>query len=268
MIQQCVIDNRHSGIQWLFKKKDADIYRCTECGCIMADITFKHDQYESADYYTMSSQTKDEIDAEWGFRWRHILSKLRRTAAPNSRLLDVGAGNGYFIMLAASEFGFHATGLEISQRQIDFARDVVGVNLLNERIEEHNEVYDIVTAFNVIEHVPDPGAFLSVLTHCLRPGGILVITTPNPGCIHARIKGLKKWGMIDPPHHINLFTLYALRTLLRNHGLVEIEYETISTYIRFVRRIDTRKLLLRKILFCVLRATHMGADHSIIVTKH
>jgi hypothetical protein len=101
----------------------------------------------------------------------------------------------------------------------------------------------------------------------VRPGGALVLTTPNPACIHARIKGIRRWNMVDPPHHLNLFTRRALATLLGRHGLRIVRYDTLSTYINLVRRFDTRKLLFRRAFFHTLRAAGLGADHLVIARK-
>ena len=262
----CVLNSDHESPKWLFNKKDTDIYRCTVCGCIMADNTFVHDQYESDDYYTLMRKTRESVDHEWGFRWRYILGEVVRHTRPTT-LLDVGAGNGYFVALAREEFGLEASGLEISEKEIAFAKQVLGVELCNEDVARHKGTYDIVTAFNVLEHVADPVGFMGALVAHLEPTGLLLLTTPNPGCIHARVKGLQGWSMVDPPHHINLFTGRALRELLARYQLVEVEYATLSTYINVVRKLDTSDLHLRRAVFQALRLLGLGADHFVIARR-
>lgn len=265
-MKNCVIDASHHVDANPFRKRGTDIYRCKDCGCIMADVVFDAAQYESGNYYTLIHKTVDDIDKEWGFRWHYILNRIQASGNPVS-LLDVGAGNGYFVALAKKEFGMRASGIELSEQEIRFARDTVGVELINERVEEHDQVYDAVTCFNVIEHVPDPRSFLSSVVARVKPGGILALTTPNPGCIHARIHGIEKWGMVDPPHHINLFGRESLADMLRLEALQPIRYETLSTYINFVRNVDTRNLLLRRLFFQLLRLGNLGADHFFIAKK-
>lgn len=262
----CVVDASHSVDTHPFQKRGTDIYRCTDCGCIMADVRFDPTQYESSAYYTMIHKTVRDIDEEWGFRWNHILGGIR-AAGGGPTLLDVGAGNGYFVRMASQRFGMQASGIEISGSEIRFAREIVGVELIDGRIEEHDRVYDVVTCFNVIEHVADPLSFLSAVVAAIKPGGLLALTTPNPGCIHARIRGLRKWNMVDPPHHINLFARESLVDLLHREQLQPVRYETLSTYINFVRNIDTRNLLLRRLFFHLLRLGNLGADHFFIAKK-
>ena len=265
-MKTCVVNSNHSLDKKTFRKKGANIYRCRDCGCIMADIAFEHEQYESSSYYTLSRKTIDDIDNEWGFRWRYILNRIIQSG-DSSSLLDVGAGNVYFVSLASKEFGVNARGIEISTEEIRFANNVVGVELINEDIAQHLADYDIVTCFNVLEHVSDPQSFLSAVIARVKPGGILVLTTPNPDCIHARVKGIRNWNMVDPPHHINLFSRKSLDEILSNKNMQVTRYETLSTYINFVRKFDTERLILRRLFFYVLRMANVGADHFVISRK-
>jgi 2-polyprenyl-3-methyl-5-hydroxy-6-metoxy-1,4-benzoquinol methylase len=266
MLQNCAVHAEHAAPRFAFPKSGVDIYTCPTCGCIMADLEFAHEQYEAANYYTMAFKTKAEIESEWGFRWRYILRTLKRYAA-GPRLLDVGAGNGYFVYLARTEFGLGAEGLEISAAEADFARDTFDIELLRGDLAIVTQRYDVVTSFNVLEHVKQPMTLLREMSERLSPGGLLVLTTPNPSCIHRRLRGLNKWNMVCPPHHINLFTRTALQEMLARMGFEALEYSTLSTYINSVRKIDTESLVLRRAAFQALKSANLGADHFIICRK-
>ena len=67
--------------------------------------------------------------------------------------------------------------------------------------------------------------------------------------------------MLHHPEHLNIFTRAGLDALVRRCGLTPAAYETLSTYIRSVRRFDTRGGLLRSAAFHALRLTGVGADH-------
>jgi 2-polyprenyl-3-methyl-5-hydroxy-6-metoxy-1,4-benzoquinol methylase len=263
-LETCIIDAEHSPVRKAFVKNGTDIYFCHQCGCLMADVQFYHDQYENDAYYTMRQRTKKSIENKWGIRWRYLLRKILRfsEARPQLSLLDVGAGNGYFLSLARNEFSIDAKGLEISKAEIRFAKEVNGVDLINQDVTEHRTNYDVVTCFNVIEHVVDPQSFLSAMVRRINPGGMLVISTPNPRCARARIKGLSHWERVDPPHHINLFSKNALVSMMKKNGLVQLGYETISTYITFV---NTNNLFLRRFFFWLLRIGNLGADHFLFL---
>jgi len=266
MLRNCAVHAAHAPPRFAFPKSGVDIYTCPTCGCIMADLEFSHDQYEAASYYTMAFKTKAEIEGEWGFRWRYILRTIRRyTATP--KLLDVGAGNGYFVYLARNEFGMRADGLEISTAEVEYARTTFGVELLRGDLSVVTGRYDVITSFNVLEHVKEPTSLLEEMTERLAPGGLLVITTPNPSCIHRRLRCLHKWNMVCPPHHINLFTRAALQELLARKGFDVLEYSTLSTYINAVRKIDTQGLMLRRVAFEALKTAKLGADHFLVCRR-
>lgn len=263
MITRCAAEMGHPAPVYSFVKKGVDIYLCPECGCIMADLDFVQEQYETDSYYTMEFRSLDDIDLEWGFRWRYILSVIRRyNVAPT--VLDVGAGNGYFVFLARKEFGWFADGVETSSAETAYAKKMFEIDFLNEDLANIQDKYDVVTSFNVLEHVSDPIELLSSMRKCISSNGHLVLTTPNPTCIQRRIKGLENWRMVDPPHHINLFTRESLSDLMENAGFTIVKYSTLSTYIRAVREIDNRGLLLRRIAFQALKSARLGADHFVI----
>ena len=266
MLRNCAVHAGHAAPRFAFPKSGVDIYTCPTCGCIMADLEFTHDQYEAPSYYTMAFKTRADIEGEWGFRWRYILSALQRYKA-TPKLLDVGAGNGYFVYLARTEFGMPAEGLEISAAEADYARDTFGIELLRGDLSVVTDRYDVVTSFNVLEHVKEPTSLLEQMGERLAPGGLLVVTTPNPTCIHRRLRGLNKWNMVCPPHHINLFTRAALQELLTRQGFDVLEYSTLSTYINSVRKIDTQGLMLRRAAFQALKTANLGADHFMICRR-
>lgn len=267
MIESCVVSPRHGSPAHAFIKSGVPIYLCPSCGCIMADLKqFVHAQYEAGSYYTMSFAGRREIEAQWGFRWRYILHRLERYSE-RPRILDVGAGNGYFVYLARCEFGLHADGIEISKSETAYAREMFGIDFIGSELQGVQEHYDVVGSFNVLEHVTDPALLLAQMSEKVRPGGYLVLTTPSPACIHRRVLGLQRWGMVCPPHHINLFPRPALEEILSSAGFTVLEYATLSTYINFVRRIDTRRLLLRRAAFRLLKAARLGADHFVVCRK-
>jgi SAM-dependent methyltransferase len=263
MLQNCAVHAGHGVPHFAFPKDGVDIYTCPTCGCIMADLEFVSEQYEAANYYTMAFKTRAEIEGEWGFRWRHILGVLTRHGA-GPKLLDVGTGNGYFVYLARTEFGLHAQGLEISAAEADYARDTFGIEVLRGDLSVVTDKYDVVTSFNVIEHVMEPTTLLTQMGERLAPGGLLALSTPNPSCIHRRVRGLNRWSMVCPPHHINLFTRAALEEMLARLGFAVLEYSTLSTYINAVRKIDTQSLVLRRAAFQALKSANLGADHFLV----
>jgi 2-polyprenyl-3-methyl-5-hydroxy-6-metoxy-1,4-benzoquinol methylase len=233
----------------------------------MADVAFDHDVYEREGYYTLKFATREGVDRYWGFRWRHVLRTIVRVAHPET-VLDVGAGNGYFVCLAREEFGLRAAGVEISRREVRFAAEVLGVELLEQDLAEHAvRDYSLVTLFNVLEHVPDPLGFLREAAAHVGPDGYLAVTTPNPACLHARLKGLRHWRLIEPPHHINLFSRRGLEAILARIGFRPVHYETLSAHMEWLWRYDTRRQPLRHGVSALLRLGGLGGDHFLLARR-
>lgn len=267
MIESCVSDVSHGKPVFLLTRHEVAVHRCPRCGTLMADTAYDPGIYEHEGYYSMKFRTLEEIDRYWGMRWRHVLRTLERVAHPTT-LLDVGAGNGYFVHLAHADFGLDASGIEISQQEVEFAARVLGTKLEVQTLEEHVvRDYSIATLFNVLEHVPDPLAILRDAREHIRAGGHVGITTPSTSCIQVRVKGLQNWAMIDPPHHMNLFSRKGLELALARAGFRLVHYETLSTYMEWLWKFDTPSQVLRRTLFRMLRGTGLGADHFAIAQR-
>ena len=88
----------------------------------------------------------------------------------------------------------------------------------------------------------------------------------NP-CVLLRFTCLRRWGMIQPPHHIHLFTRASLLALLARSGLRPLGYETLSTYMEWLWRYDSDRGHLRRTLFEFFRRTGLGADH-LYIARH
>jgi 2-polyprenyl-3-methyl-5-hydroxy-6-metoxy-1,4-benzoquinol methylase len=88
-----------------------------------------------------------------------------------------------------------------------------------------NGVFDVVSAFDLIEHVPDPRALLRRCAGLLKSGGMLVMSTPDAGHV-LRFLMRSRWPMLQPMQHLFLFSRRALATALRAEGFDEVSVET------------------------------------------
>lgn len=147
------------------------------------------------------------------------------------RLLDVGCGFGYFLKYCEEQAnGWELYGIDISEYAIDFAKKILeSVKLMvadaNEKIPFNDNYFDIVTMFDVIEHVRSPYDVLKECYRILKPNGLICITTPNLNALEKFWKGRSWHGYIDPTH-IYLFTPDGLEFLVRRVGF---KIETVKT---------------------------------------
>ncbi|MBM4245614.1 MAG: methyltransferase domain-containing protein [Deltaproteobacteria bacterium] len=117
--------------------------------------------------------------------WQHWMPFLREQLGTGARLLDLGCAYG-FLVVEALDAGFDAIGVDASRFAIGeaaaWARPAVGRLLAAhaERVPFADASFDVVTAFDVLEHVPRPELLLVEAARVLRPGGLLVGATPDP----------------------------------------------------------------------------------------
>lgn len=134
------------------------------------------------------------------------------------RILDVGCGTGNFL-IAASLAGYAVSGIELDAAEAALAERycprarVFPAPLEVFRTRYPNEVFDIVSFFEVLEHQADPAAFLSEVRGCLRPRGFIVLSVPN------RDRWQTSTDVLDyPPNHFLRWNPDSLATALRAHG--------------------------------------------------
>ncbi len=113
----------------------------------------------------------------WAWRLRRV-----REACPSGRLLEVGAGDGDFLELAAGA-GFETAATEFSDAAAaNLRRRVPGADIRQGEIEEMDwpaGTFDVVVAWHSLEHMRRPFAALAAMHAALRPGGVLMIAVPN-----------------------------------------------------------------------------------------
>jgi SAM-dependent methyltransferase len=134
-------------------------------------------------------------------------------------LLDVGCGDGEFLA-RMRQFGWDVQGVEPDPAAIQSAREAHNVPVVHGTLEALRDVsaaFDAVTLLHVIEHVPDPRETLRAAWRLLRPGGRLLVVTPNARSLGTRVFG-SAWVGWDPPRHLHVFTSAALHRLLTAAG--------------------------------------------------
>lgn len=142
-----------------------------------------------------------------------------RTLDPSfgGRLLDIGCGWGHFVARARDR-GWDARGVELGDPAADYARRRHGLELL--RAMPEGETFDAVTLFFVLEHVPDPVAFLARARSVLAPGGVVACVTPwtSPLVRPARLVAPRA-NLWETPWHLADFPPGALRRVFARAGL-------------------------------------------------
>lgn len=154
--------------------------------------------------------------------FRRRMAFVRAFATPPGRLLDVGCAAGYFLTVAGAE-GWTCAGVEPSRPIAEVARGrLPGVELHAGLLADAPfapAAFDLVTLWDVVEHTPDPVAFVRGAVAALRPGGVLILETQNLESPFARLMG-RRWQHFKQREHLFHFSPATLRRLLeREAGL-------------------------------------------------
>ena len=196
----------------------AQIVTCQRCGHIYANPRWEsHELLQTYAAVEDETYVQERVGRELTFE-RH-LQKLESITGPagNRTLLDVGAYIGVFVEVA-SRAGWQALGVEPSTWAVEVARQRELCVL--EGTQEHPELdgrqFDVVTMWDVIEHVADPKRELQLAYERLKPGGVLAVHTMNVDSLFARLMG-PRWPWLMSMH-IHYFSRASLAGLLRACG--------------------------------------------------
>jgi len=202
------------------------VVRCATCGFIYCDPI--PDPGELADYYDASYRDWERWEATFrhdrSLVFQHGLTRIRQFQ-PTGRLLDVGCSLGFFLE-AARQVGYAVAGVDVSVSAARFARERLGLEVHPVTLREARlpgGAFDVVTLWDVLEHVPDPMGELMAIHRLLRGGGLLVVRLPNvdfhlPKTRLVRALCPGRVIGLDARNHLNHFSPRTLRFALARAG--------------------------------------------------
>jgi 2-polyprenyl-3-methyl-5-hydroxy-6-metoxy-1,4-benzoquinol methylase len=224
-------------------------WRCDACGLLFApdrgsaeaesalyDAGYFAEYPGGEDYESDDDQRRFEAGVRLPF--------VRRQR-PSGRLLEIGAAAGHFLR-AAADAGYDVVGIEPAAEVAARGAAREGVDLrpgLLETADLPEGAFDVVCAWHVLEHIPEPRGAVERMAALLAPGGALCLEVPNVTSALSERDG-EQWFHLDPRHHVNQFTPAALRGLLERSGLQVTMIGTVSAlrYLRPARALHPRGL--------------------------
>jgi len=208
----------------IFTKRGFDYYRCGRCGLVFiyptpkdAELIYSRDYFDGAKEgfgYVNYSEDKEAMRGTFV----SYLELLEEKYPYKGKLLDVGAASGFFIKLA-NERGWQAQGIELSEYAVNLGKKK-GLEMFCGKIEDLNfpeNYFDVITMWDVLEHLSEPRHSLKKIFKWLKPGALVAINTPDTKSLYARIMG-KSWHLYIPPEHIFLYNSANLTRLCDSLG--------------------------------------------------
>lgn len=209
----------------LFSEPPFRIVRCTECGLVYtlprlptARILemYQVGYWRSAEArnfgYTDYLRDRDRY-----LRTFRLRSKVIDRYKPSTgRVLDIGCAAGFFLKVMQGK-GWETTGVELSALMADFARSELELNnIFTGTLDEQQfdaQSFDVITLWDVIEHLEDPRALLTAAKRLLKDDGILVLETQNVESVFARLMG-RRWHHYKFEEHLWHFSPKTLSAML------------------------------------------------------
>lgn len=213
------------------------VVRCTDCGFMYSSRVLTG---QSLTHYY-----ENNFGSERQMQGQIVNASVNRVALARlldlrsvRRLLDIGTGYGFLLNDLARRDGIEVTGVELSRQEADFARGSLGLDVRNALLADSalpTGAYDLVTSFEVIEHIPRPVEFLRELTAHVKPGGLLLVMTDNFEGRMARAlgAGFPKW---IPHSHISHFSPATLGEAISRAGGLEVVRQLSFTPWEFLAR--------------------------------
>lgn len=214
------------------------LVRCPTCSLVWLShppvAAEMHLHYTDA-YHKLISAGGEDSPARWGFR-KVAIAQYK----PSGALLDMGCSSGAFLESLKGE-PWKLYGIEMSAEGARTAEARSGAQVFLGDILDAafpRESFDVITCFDVLEHLYEPRRVMARVSEWLKPGGIFYVLVPNVDSAEARVFG-SYWHGLELPRHLFHYSPASLKFLAESAGLREVSLEThrnpaVGTSLRYV----------------------------------
>ncbi len=250
------------------------LLKCSECSFIYTEKRLipaddYEDAYDAAGMYAfMVRAAQKTATGEWGVKklwwFKRLALRWIRTIEATS-LMDIGCGPGTF-MLIAQRLGLTVEGIEPTRAAAETARSLdlrVHCGYVEEYVANGGDrTFDIVTCFEVLEHVPDPVGTLTCTHDLVDANGHLILSVPN---VDDPYMLEQPFPQSIPPIHINFFSRKSMAAVLHKSGFVIERVFTLPIPTGTVSRVYGKTGLLIRLPYLVMLRLLGKADGSSLV---
>jgi 2-polyprenyl-3-methyl-5-hydroxy-6-metoxy-1,4-benzoquinol methylase len=230
----CTLCGSTQGQQFLEWEEGYALFQCRVCGAVSPNIELNNEKAHKESIYDVEAYREKfmrETHRQFDYRRytfgkeRYQYTVKRLNLSKDARVLDLGCGAGYFISVLSKK-GIDYKGLEVTSHLVDYCQTYHQLNVEDTSLEDEPENhYDLVTMFDVLEHLVNPIETFKTVSAKLKPGGYCVAYTPNVHSIGYELMGAKQNTLL-PFEHLCFFEKESINYLARKSGFVveKIEY--------------------------------------------
>ncbi len=215
----------------IFSKNGFDLVRCLKCQhifvCPMPTDAELVAHYQNPSYFSgeeaQGYQNYADMERVLLPISQRRIAKLDQQMPRKGHILDFGCASGYFLQVASND-GWQIHAVELSNEMAALASERLKIPVVTSLEMLTQDHLDAVTLWEVIEHLPRPVEELRKIAGYLRPGGALMLSTPNTGHWQA-LRDPNRWEGYRPPSHLQFFTRQTLISSLTQAGFENIQIQ-------------------------------------------
>lgn len=227
-------DNKIRKLKGYYEK---GLMKCRGCGFVFMEKIPSHEELDFH-YGSYSYESAGYLSPLTIKSYNSLLDEFEPYRKTNN-ILDVGCGRGWFLAQALKR-GWKVYGTEYSKTAVRICQET-GINIKEGVLDATNfdtEMFDVITSFEVIEHINNPNEELKEIYKLLRTGGLFYCTTPNFNSL-MRYYLKADYNVIGYPEHLSYYTKSTLNKVTKRNGLHPVKFQ--STGISITRLKTSQK---------------------------
>ena len=198
------------------------LFKCSDCGFVFCN---RRPSMEELQTHYSKYPRAIGISPITLKRYEELLDGFEVYRKTNN-LIDLGCGDGHFLV-AAKKRNWNVFGTEFNDEAVMIC-EKKGIQMKKGSLNQGDfgdDYFDVITSFEVIEHINEPTQDLDCVKSIVRKGGLVYVTTPNFNSISRSILG-SRWNVVEYPEHLCYYTPDTLSRLFKNKGFKKLRLIT------------------------------------------
>ena len=217
----------------IFSKEGGTYVKCRSCSMVYLNPVFKDEaiiEYYKTNHTEQAEVVESDTDNFYVNIYNGGLDSIQKVVTNIYNILDVGCSSGTFLDLAKKR-GLNTYGIELNKSEFEFAKNK-GHMVYNDLLENisFETKFDIITMWDVFEHIVDGEFYLNCMKNLLSSEGVIFLQIPSSDSLAARILQ-EHCNMFDGLEHVNLYGVGTIKKLATQCGLEVLALKTVISEI-------------------------------------